>query len=295
MNQTLYAIVLMIAGMLFFALGDMFLKLATLTLSFGGVTLILGIGMSAVFGVMALRQKQAFFSRQYLHLSMVMRCIGEAVGIIGIIIALAYSPISTVTALMQSLPLILTFMGAVFLGETVGIRRILAMTAGLIGVLIIIRPGTDDFDVFASFTLVGVLGMAIRDFGTRIAPGHIATSILSFYGSLALIITGLIMVWADGDFTFPEGQAWSYCFGLVVTAALGTYAVSSAMRLTDIAIISPFRFSRVIFGVAIGIFMFHETIDLQTAIGAVIVVSAGLYSWLRERILASTQTCGKAC
>ena len=285
----LRAIILMIFGMFFFMLGDLFLKLASAHLPLGMVVAFLGLGMTALFGVMMHRADESLFASHYWHGAMVMRCAGEAIGVIGVIIAVAYAPLSTVTAIMQSLPLVLTFMGAVLLKERVGIHRITALIMGLIGVLIIIRPGLDAFDFFASFTLIGVLGMAIRDFGTRIMPPEISTLALSFWGSVSIIFTGLVMMAFSQDWALPNQTGIIYCGALIVTAAIGTLSVSTAMRLGELGVISPFRYVRVVFGIGAGMIVFHESVDAPTYIGCLIVVLAGLYSWMREQKLAKAQ------
>lgn len=289
MPDILRAIILMVIGMFFFMMGDLFLKLSSQGIALGIVTMILGVGMSCVFCVMMMRGGDAFFHKKYLHKAMAMRCVGESIGIIGVIIAVANAPLSSVTAIMQSLPLVLTLMGAVFLKEKVGIRRITALILGLIGVLIIIRPGMDEFDAFATFTLVGVLGMAIRDFGTRIMPRDISTAALSFYGSVMIFITGAGMMLFTNDWHMPTNPYLLYSAGLIVTATIGTLLVSTAMRLGDVSVISPFRYIRIVFGVGAGVIILDERVDMPTIIGSAIVIGAGLYSWLRERQIALKQ------
>jgi len=206
MPDILRAILLMVVGSFLFMLADLFMKLSTQTMSLGLVTMMLGGGMALFFVGLMLRSNTPFFDRRYLHFAMVMRCTGEVIGISGVITALAYSPLATVTALMQSLPLLLTVMGAVFLKERVGWRRIVALCVGMIGVLIIIRPGMAGFDFYATLTLVGVAGMAIRDFGTRIMPKEISTAALSFYGSVTIVLAGVGMVVVTGDW---RGPVWT--------------------------------------------------------------------------------------
>ena len=248
--------------------------------------MVLGAGMSAVFLTMMMRGGDQLWDRKYLHPAMGMRCVGESIGIIGVIVAVANAPLSSVTAIMQSLPLVLTFMGAVFLKETVGIRRVTALLLGLLGVLIIIRPGMDGFDGYATITLVGVLGMAIRDFGTRIMPDDISTAALSFYGSVMIFVTGFGMMLVTNDWHSPTHPYLLYSGGLIITATIGTLLVSTAMRLGDVSVISPFRYIRIVFGVGAGILILDESVDLPTIIGSAIVIGAGLYSWVRERKLA---------
>ena len=286
MPDILRAILLMVLGSFLFMLADLFMKLSTQTMSIGLVTMMLGAGMGLFFLVLMQRAGTPVFDRSYLYLAMAMRCIGEAIGVTGVVIALAHSPLATVTALMQSQPLVLTVMGVVFLRESVGWRRVLALLAGLVGVLIIIRPGLKGFDFFATLTLVGVLGMAIRDFGTRIAPQSISTAALSFYGSLTIVITGALIVLVSGDWRPPVWTGMGHVVGLVVVGSLGTLAISTAMRLGDVSVISPFRYIRVVFGVGAGILVFGESVDSAVILGSTIVVGAGLYSWMRERKLA---------
>ena len=286
MPDILRAIILMVLGSFLFMWADLFMKLSSQSMSLGLVTMMLGGGMALFFVVLMRRAGQPFFDRKYVHYSMLMRCGGEAVGVLGIIIALANSPLSTVTALMQSLPLVLTIMGAVFLKEPIGWRRILALMAGLIGVLIIIKPGMAGFDFFATFTLLGVAGMAIRDFGTRIMPKEISTATLSFYGASTIFVTGFIMIVVTGNWTAPTWTGFGFGVGLVAFGSIGTLAVSTAMRLGDVSVISPFRYVRVVFGVGAGILVFGESVDFPIILGSTIVVAAGLYSWMRERKLA---------
>lgn len=286
MPDILRAIILMVLGSFLFTWGDLFMKFSTQNMSLGLVTMMLGGGMAVFFAVLMRRSEQPFFDRKYLHFAMLMRCGGEAVGVVGIIIALAFSPLSTVTALMQSLPLVLTIMGAVFLKEPIGWRRVLALMAGLIGVLIIIRPGMAGFDFFATFTLLGVAGMAVRDFGTRIMPKEISTATLSFFGASTIVVTGALMIVVTNDWSAPTWPGVGFGMGLVFFGSIGTLAVSTAMRLGDVSVISPFRYVRVVFGVGAGILIFGESVDFPIILGSTIVVAAGLYSWMRERKLA---------
>ena len=284
----LRAIIYMVVGMFFFMLGDLYLKLASQHLPLGMVVFFLGAGMSLLFAVMMKGQGAPLFDKAYWHHAMMMRCLGEAIGVIGVMIAVAFAPLSTVSAIMQSLPLLLTLIGAVFLKESVGKHRIFALLAGLIGVLIIIRPGFEGFDLFASFTLVGVLGMAIRDVGTRIMPQDISTGALSFWGSVAIAVTGIAMLAVMQDAHLPNQTGLILSLALVIAAAIGTLCVSSAMRLAEVSAISPFRYIRVVFGIGAGILILGEKVDAPTYIGCVIVVAAGLYSWFRERRVAKS-------
>lgn len=277
----------MVVAMGFFTFGDLAVKLTAQNgVPIGQIVTILGVGMAIFFRLIMVREGQPVYHKKYLIRPVFLRCAGEIIATFGIIYAIALAPLSTVSALLQSLPLLLTLMGAMFLGERVGIHRILALLAGLIGVLIIIRPGLAGFDVYASLTLVGVVGMAMRDFATRITPSAITTASLSYHSSVTLAVAGLFYMMATEGAVMPGGKALFFAFTMVLLAAFGTFTISVAMRLGDISVISPFRFVRIVFGAAAGIVILGETIDTPTIIGSMIVVAAGLYSWLRERRLA---------
>jgi len=208
------------------------------------------------------------------------------VAIVGVPIALRFSPLATVSALMQSLPLVLTLMAVVFLREPLRWRRSIALIVGFLGVLVIIRPGLDTFDFFAAFTLLGVLGMAIRDLGTRIMPAGISTPILGFWGAVSIVLTGIGMILISGAVIMPTREAWLFLIGLIIFGCFGTLAVAMAMRLGEVSLISPFRFIRVVFGVGVAVLILGESVEAPVIIGATMVVGAGLYSLLRERQLA---------
>ena len=92
--------------------------------------------------------------------------------------------------------------------------------------------------------------------------------------------------WAPEEWIAQTTGLW-FCFALVIAAAIGTLAVSTAMRLAEVSAISPFRYVRVVFGIGAGIFILGEQVDAPTIIGCVIVVAAGLYGWFRERRIAN--------
>ena len=194
---------------------------------------------------------------------------------------------ATVSALMQSLPLVLTLMAVVFLREPLRWRRSIALIVGFLGVLVIIRPGLDTFDFFAAFTLLGVLGMAIRDLAH---PDHARRD---FNPDPRLLGGGVDRADRDrhdphqcGAVIMPTRDAWLFLIGLIIFGCFGTLAVAMAMRLGEVSLISPFRFIRVVFGVGVAVLILGESVEAPVIIGATMVVGAGLYSLLRERQLA---------
>ena len=103
------------------------------------------------------------------------------------------------------------------------------------------------------------------------------------------MLTGIVIMIITNGWLIGESVGLWYALALVIMASIGTIIVTNAIRLADIAIVSPFRFSRVVFGVGAGIIFLNETVDTMTLLGSAVVVGAGLYSWVREYKLARSE------
>lgn len=285
MPDIIRAILLMIISMFFFTLADLFVKLASQTLSSELVITIMGAGTALIFYGILRGQSQPAFRRAYTHWSVMIRGVGEVIAALGIMISLSVVPLATVTAIMQSQPLLVTVAGAVFLGEKVGLRRILAVLAGLVGVLLILRPGMGDFSLYSWLVIVGVFGMTMRDIGSRLVPSVIPTMVIVLYGAIATAITGAVMMGYGAAFVMPVGAVWFYVIAMVLAGSAGVYFITQAMRLGEVSVVSPFRYVKIVFGMGAGIIVFGETIDAITILGTVIVTAAGIYAFMRERHL----------
>jgi drug/metabolite transporter (DMT)-like permease len=168
-------------------------------------------------------------------------------------------------------------------GETVGWRRWSAIIAGLLGVLIVLRPFGDGFQLAALFAVMGVMAQTGRDLATRRISKDISTQQLSGLGFLALAPAGIVALLVTGDgIVWPDGHAWLLLIGAIGIGLPALYAIIAAVRIGDISFIAPFRYTRIVFGLAAGALVFHETLDGYTVLGATVIVASGLYMLLRE-------------
>jgi drug/metabolite transporter (DMT)-like permease len=183
----------------------------------------------------------------------------------------------------MAMPLFVTMGAALFLQEQVGWRRWTAILAGFCGVLLIIRPGLDGFRPEALWSLLAVFGLGLRDLATRRIPPHISTSQLSAWGFIAVAILGAgMLAFSGGAQTLDPIQ--SLWIGGALAFGLGAYwALTEANRVGEVSVITPFRYSRLIFGLIIGVTVFAERPDVITLSGAALIIGAGLYSFARER------------
>lgn len=276
--------ILMVLAMLGFAIEDSFIKLMGDALPVGQIIILLGIGGSTVFGIIVLAQGRALFERAMLTAPVLIRGLGEIFGTMCFISAIVFTPLSTASAILQATPLVVTLGAALFLGETVGWRRWSAIMVGFIGVLMIIRPGMEGFSPLSLFALGGVFGLAARDVATRKVGPNLSTMQLSFLGFLVLIPAGVIMLFITGQ--SPEAmdiRIIGLMIASITIAVFAYYAIVAAMRVGEVSFVSPFRYSRLIFALIIGISFFGERPDLFTLLGASIIVASGIYTVLRER------------
>ncbi|MDE0851670.1 DMT family transporter [Yoonia sp.] len=282
---------LMVLAMFGFAIEDMLIKQMAAGLPVGQVVTIIGAGGAIIFGFIAKSYGDGLWSADTLHPALLIRNVCEIFGTLGFVAAIALTPISTASAILQATPLVVTLGAAMFLGETVGWRRWMAIMIGLFGVLLIIRPGMDAFDAKSLLAVLGVVGLAGRDLATRRIPKTISSRIVAFNAFVISIFTGMILL-AFG----VTGSSWTTpdtidSFRLVAAIFVGVaayYAIVAATRIGDMSIIAPFRYSRLVFALIIGVLAFGESPDTLTLVGAGIIVASGIYTLLREARLRRT-------
>jgi drug/metabolite transporter (DMT)-like permease len=210
------------------------------------------------------------------------------IGTMGFIVALAALPLAQVLALFQVMPLMMTMGAALFLGESVGWRRWCAIAVGLIGVLVVIRPGYSGFAIESLWLIIGVLGMAMRDLVARKIPRDISNAQVSTWGLWSVAILGLGLMIIKGGVHLPNAGQTGLLLGGIVFGSAGYWAITTASRLGEVSVVTPFRYVRLVFAMCIGWLVFAERPDLATIIGAVIIVGSGLYTFARERRLSKS-------
>ncbi|MGJ8547566.1 MAG: DMT family transporter [Sulfitobacter sp.] len=196
--------------------------------------------------------------------------------------ALFNMPIGNLTAVLQVLPLTVTLGSALIFREAVGWRRLLAILIGFGGVLLIIRPGPDGFNIWSIYALLAVLSVTLRDLTTRRLSGDVPGITVSL--ATAIVVT----LFAGLASTTESWVAISPANGAkLVGAALfimgGYYYSVQAMRVGDVSFVAPFRYAGLLAGMLAGLLVFGESYDALTLLGAAIIAATGLFTLYRER------------
>ena len=274
----------MILSMAGFALEDMLYKSATLSLPPGQALMLFGLGGTAVFAALAHRQGQPVLTRAYLSRGLMTRSGIELGGRLFYALALAHADLATTSAILQSTPLIVTLGAVLLFGESVGRWRWLAMVTGFCGVLMVLRPGTDAFTIGSVFAVLGTLGFAGRDLATRAAPPSVGNLQLGVLGFAVMTLAGLVIHLVAGEqMQRPGLDAAGLLLATVVFGVIGYGSLTVAMRAGDVAVVAPFRYTRLVFALILAALVFGERPDALTLIGAAVIVASGLVTLLRSR------------
>lgn len=280
--ETLRGSLLMVLAMATFALEDMWIKIVTRELPVGQVLILFGLGGMAVFAALARAQRQSLWHPGFCTRPLVARALAEVTGRLGYTLAIALTPLSTASAILQATPLVVAGGAVVFFGERVGWRRWLAIALGFVGVLMILRPGVGGFEMTSMFAVVGTLGFAGRDLATRAAPKSMTNLQLGLFGFAMLVIAGSMALAWTGGAVWPSVAAWLY-LGLATGVGVIAYnALTGAMRHGEISVVAPFRYTRLVFAMALGIVVFAERPDALTLLGSAVIVSSGLFTLIRS-------------
>jgi drug/metabolite transporter (DMT)-like permease len=198
---------------------------------------------------------------------------------------LRFLPIAEASATGFVAPLFVTALSIVFLGERVGVRRWLATAVGLIGVLIIVRPGTGAFHPAAFFPIVSALAWASTLIMTRMMSGREHAVTTMTYSSIA----GVCILSALVPFVWVAPSWHDILFGIFIGIAstAGQWIVVLAFRYADASVLAPFSYTQLLWVSMLGFLIFGEVPDIWTVTGAIFIVASGLYTAHRERIRRS--------
>lgn len=178
-------------------------------------------------------------------------------------------------------PLLIAALSGPVLGESVGWRRWSAIGVGFVGVLIILQPGLGVFQPEAVVPLIAALMFALYGLLTRYAARQDSATTSFFWtgtvGSVAMTVVGM---WYWQAMSGPD---WGWMALLCISGALGHFLLIKCYEVAEASAVQPFAYLQLVFAAILGISLFGETIRWNVALGAVIVVFAGLFTLWRER------------
>jgi len=203
--------------------------------------------------------------------------------------ALKHMPLANVTAILQALPLAITMAAALFLAEPVGWRRWSAILVGFVGVLIVVRPGLEGFNIYSLSAFMAIIFLTIREISTRKLKSEVPTITVVLSTAVgSTLFAGIMMIGSEWDTV--SAVSWLLILGAAVAVLIATLLSVMAMRIGDIGFVSPFRYTSMLGAIGLGILMFGDWPDQPTLVGTVIIVSTGIYTFHREQKVSRKAT-----
>lgn len=265
-----------------FVINDVITKTLTHEINVAQVMFTRGLILVVLLAVLLKWENKPIHMAQLKSWPLILRVLLEAAATVTFITGFSQLPVANGSAIMQALPLVVTLGAIFFLKEPVGWRRISAILVGFVGVLIVMRPGPDGFNIYALLLLCAVFFAGARDLATRKLDHNISSLLVSLVTASTVTVLGLVLIipyggWQPISPMMIIQLVFAACFLLI-----GYQFNVLAMRSGDVATVAPFRYTSLLWAIVLGYFIFGTLPDIWTFVGAAIIVGSGLYTLLRE-------------
>ncbi len=283
-------VIIMCVAMAAFVVNDTAVKAVTATVPLYQVIALRGLLSVVALGVIGWRAGLLTWAMPRNDVWLVaLRMVAEVAASLLFLAALVHMPLANLSAIMQFLPLAVTLAAAVVFGKHIGWRRMTAILIGLAGVLVIIRPGPDGFDVWSLMGLASVGFVVVRDLASsRISPA-VSSVTVSIWSALAVTVVGVIGATVEGWEPVATREAGLIAFSAVFLV-VGYITAVASMRVGDIVVVAPFRYTALLWAIVLGWALFGTLPDALTLVGAALVVATGIYTFWREARLQRQAT-----
>jgi drug/metabolite transporter (DMT)-like permease len=198
------------------------------------------------------------------------------------ITALTYLGLVDALAIFICYPLLVAALSGPILGEQVGWRRWAAIGVGFIGVLIILKPGFGVFEPAGILALISAVMFALYGLLTRYAARQDSTATSFFWtGTVGAVFMSIVGIWSWEPMISSD---WVWMIILCISGAFGHWLLIRCYEMAEASAVQPFAYFHLVFGACVGVMIFGEVIAFNVALGAGIVVAAGLFTFWRERL-----------
>ena len=273
----------MVASMVCFAVNDAIIK------SLGGVLpafQTLAVRGGVVVLLLALLVMRSGWRVHELgcrdRMVLALRALSEVGAAFFIVTALFNMELANMTAILQLLPLTIPLAAFLFLGEPLGWRRISAIVIGFVGMLLIVKPGSDGFNVYSLFCLAAVVCVTIRDLTARSLGAKLSSQEMSLFAAFGVFVAASLATvfepWVPITLV-----AWVALLGSAVAIFFGYIVSVMAIRTGDVSFTAQFRYVGLIAALILGYVFFAEWPDAFALIGAGVIVGTGAFTICRQR------------
>lgn len=283
--DALKGIAAMLAGSALLMVTDATMKFLSQTVPIGEVLALRGALLVAPLALLVLWRNGTAPFRVHSARAQALRAALFVGSVVTFLFSLTLLPLADAVCLFYAGPLFATVFAVLLLGERVGWRRTLAVAIGFGGVLIMLRPGAKAFEWPLLLPLASAIGLGFLDVVTRHISHRDPPFATFVYGSLAMTAWGAATL--PVAFVVPDAAELGLIVVNAVTAGGGLFLTIAAFRHAGAAVVSPFRYSAIVWSVPLGYAVWGDLPDAWTILGAGLVVAGGIYIWYRERLSRS--------
>ena len=283
-------IILMIISMASFAVGDTFVKISGTFLSPAQIMFFLIAGGLIIFAIIAKFKGENLLDSRAFSPVLLIRYLAEMIGLVAMIMGLTKIPLSVVGTVTQASPILVAAGAVLFFKENVSWRRWSSIVMGFIGVVLVIQPGSQNLDYAVIWAVVALVAFSIRDLVTRLTPPDIPSASIATFTMIAAFPFTAGWVFFGGEKFFPPEIDWLVVASMIILGSFGYLLLITSLRLGELSAIMPFRYSRIVFLLILGVLVFGERPTTSMLVGAALILISGVYIMWREKVVKSGLT-----
>ncbi|MDB4168521.1 DMT family transporter [Planktomarina sp.] len=272
---------LMFAGVFCMASMDAMIKILGHSIPVAQIVWLRFVSQALLVGAGLLIARRTLFTSAHTKLHM-LRGLATTFSSYLFFLGIIYLPLADATALIQLGPVMVTLGAVLVLGETIGRRRILGIAAAFLGAMLIIRPGSSVMSPAAAFPMLGAIGFTVYALATRFVRSDGPWTALFLQGVFGMMFSSLLVPFFWQPIALAKVPVVAALVGFGILGHLLMIRAFAAAPAGDIA---PYGYAGLLFAVIFGLLLFGEIPDGFTIIGAVVIVTAGIYVWYRERLI----------
>ena len=280
-------IILMLISMASFAVGDTFVKISGAFLSPAQIMFFLIAGGLIIFAMIAKIKGENLLDSRAFSPVLLIRYLAEMIGLVAMIIGLTKIPLSVVGTVTQASPILVAAGAVFFFKEIVSWRRWSSIIIGFVGVVLVIQPGSQNLDYAVIWAVVALVAFSIRDLVTRLTPPDIPSASIATFTMIAAFPFTAGWVFLGGEKFFPPEIDWVVVASMIILGSFGYLLLITSLRLGELSAIMPFRYSRIVFLLILGVLVFGERPTASMLVGTALILTSGVYIMWREKVVKS--------
>lgn len=275
-------IIYMVFSVIGFSMMDISVKLMSSSYPTGQLIFFRGLfGLIPIFFIIPLDRYKNLLETKKLKMH-IGRAVAGTFAMANLYLGLKFLPIADAITISFAAPIFATIFSIIFLKELVRFYRWFAIILGIIGVIVILRPGTTMFSYYYFFPILFCIGFAIISVLIKKLSKTEPDYLISMFFTIALILTGSSSFFLGWNEVKNEDVIYLVAIGLC--GSVGNIFLTMSIRTADISLVTPVKYLSLLFAIMSGIFIFNEQISFYTLIGAFLIITSTVIIFQREAI-----------